>query len=194
MVGVDSLWLGVIHLDLSWLGSTALVIVGLVLPALVLLVLALHHCCWLSWGGIACHWVGFPWFGPLTIMVSLFFAASCPSTSPPCFPILPHHLSLSLTPHFPLLCTHIPLERGGAAEAATLLLRELRHYWGSPHPSIEGRGSQVGSLVMIYVGRVGMVVEDWGKMNKSQPWWGWWWIKTLPALTDNVWYEHMWAR
>ena len=36
---------------------------------------------------------------------------------------------------------HIPLERGGAAGAATSLLRELRLCWLSPHPSEEGRGT-----------------------------------------------------
>jgi len=42
---------------------------------------------------------------------------------------------------------HIPLERGGAAAAASSLLREQRRCWLSPHPSIEGRGSWQGRQV-----------------------------------------------
>ena len=50
VVGVDLSWLGMIHLDSSSLDSTALVVVGLVLPVLVLLTLALRRRCWSSLG------------------------------------------------------------------------------------------------------------------------------------------------
>jgi len=57
MAGVDLLWLGVIHLDLS-MHSTALVMVGLALLAFVLLALAL--CLWMEFAAVGHHCAGFP--------------------------------------------------------------------------------------------------------------------------------------
>jgi hypothetical protein len=79
---------------------------------------------------------------------------------PPRLPFLPCHCGPSLSSHFlHFSCSpvppsseyepaHIPLERGGAGSAGSVL-RILRGWWLSPHPSKEGRGSLPGCCVWL---------------------------------------------
>jgi hypothetical protein len=52
----------------------------------------------------------------------------------------PSSFSIPVPPSSEMQAAHIPSERGGAAGAASSLLRELMRCWMSPHPSEEGRG------------------------------------------------------
>ena len=153
-VGIGRGWVGfvVVGLDLSWLGwicrgwggfvavghdSSGFVVVG-------------FDSVGRGWVGLAC--IGSTRVGPSSpslvivgvalvvigldspswvLQPSWFLSHSPPRVplpSPPHFPLLTCLLSPSLTPPFPLLRAHIPLERGGPADAATSLLREPGHY------------------------------------------------------------------
>ena len=107
--GVDRGWVG-----LARVGSTR---VGPSLPSLVVV-------------GVALVVVGLD--SPSWVLQPSWFLSRSPPRvplpSPPRFPLLTCLLSPSLAPPFPLLRAHIPLERGGAADAATSLLREPGRY------------------------------------------------------------------
>ena len=107
--GVDRGWVGLARIGSTRVGpsSPSLVVVGV-----ALVVVGLDSPGWV-------------------LQLSWFLSRSPPRVplpSPPRFPLLTRLLSPSLAPPFPLLRAHIPLERGGAADAATSLLREPGHY------------------------------------------------------------------
>ena len=81
------------------------------------------------------------------------------------FPCLLASLTLLLPPPFALLRAHIPLERGGAAEATSSLLRENRSVLREPTSLNRGEGLVVGLM-----GEVGGG-EGEGKGVVERWWW-----------------------
>ena len=180
----------------------ALVIVGLVFPRLVLFVLALLCCHWSSWGWHCSllGWIPLVWssnhcgFLLLCCFMSLSFTTSFSPPYPPPSP--------SLAPSSPPPSHPHPFGKRRGSWDCTSLLRELRHYWGSPHPSIEGRGSWVSAWVWLAVicggegrGGGGRMREDARKSTMMGLMADYWWqIKTLLALIDNIGYDYLCAR
>ena len=60
------------------------------------------------------------------------------------------------------------MERGGAAWAASSLVREQWQWESSPHPSIEGRGSSASLTGVVEEGEGESGVERWWRRRREQ--------------------------